>query len=137
MKHALVLQTTAKLLVLLLVVFSVLVLIRGHNEPGGGFIGGLLCGLAFATHALSFGIAQTRRLMKFDPLRLLGIGLLLGAGSGAVSFVMGQPFMTGQWWGTVPGIGKVGTVLIFDIGVYLVVLGTAMMILIGLMGEQD
>lgn len=137
MKHSMVLQATSRLLVLLLVVFSVLVLIRGHNEPGGGFIGGLLCGLAFATHALSFGIARTRRLMRVDPFQLLGLGLLLGAGSGVVSFVMGQPFMTGQWWGAVPGIGKVGTVLIFDIGVYLVVLGAAMMILIGLMGERD
>lgn len=135
--NALVLQTTAKLLVILLVVFSVLVLIRGHNEPGGGFIGGLLCGLAFATHALSFGIRSTRRLMRVDPHRLLGIGLLMAAGSGIVSFLVGQPFMTGQWWAQVPGIGKVGTVLIFDIGVYLVVLGTTLMILVGLMGEHD
>ncbi|MEM1109616.1 MAG: Na+/H+ antiporter subunit B [Planctomycetota bacterium] len=135
--NALVLQTTSRLLVLLLVVFSVLVLIRGHNEPGGGFIGGLLCALAFATHALSFGIRGTRRLIRVDPHRLLGIGLLLAAGSGAVSIVLGQPFMTGQWWAEVPGVGKAGTVLIFDIGVYLVVLGAAMMILVGLMGEGD
>ena len=135
--NALVLQTTARLLVLLLVVFSVLVLIRGHNEPGGGFIGGLLCGLAFATHALSFGIRRTRRLMRVDPYRLLGVGLLLAAGSGTVAVLRSQPFMTGQWLGEVPGIGKVGTVLIFDIGVYLVVLGAAVMILVGLMGEDD
>ncbi|MEL7087907.1 MAG: Na+/H+ antiporter subunit B [Planctomycetota bacterium] len=131
------LQTTSRLLVLLLVVFSVLVLIRGHNEPGGGFIGGLLCGLAFATHALSFGIRSTRRLIRVDPHRLLGVGLLMGAGSGAVAFLLGQPFMTAQWLGEVPGIGKVGTVLVFDVGVYLVVLGAAMMILVGLMGERD
>lgn len=135
--NALVLQTTSRLLVLLLVVFSVLVLIRGHNEPGGGFIGGLLCGLAFATHALSFGIRGTRRLMRVDPYRLLGIGLIMAVGSGVVSSLMGQPFMTAQWIGEVPGIGKIGTVLVFDIGVYLVVLGAAMMILVGLMGEQD
>jgi multicomponent Na+:H+ antiporter subunit B len=135
--NALVLQTTSRLLVVLLVVFSVLVLIRGHNEPGGGFIGGLLCGLAFASHALSFGIRQTRRLMKIDPYHLLGVGLLMAAGSGVFALLLGQPFMTGQWWATVPGVGKVGTVLIFDIGVYLVVLGTTLLLLIGLMGERD
>jgi len=137
MKNSLVLQATSRLLVLLLVVFSVLVLIRGHNEPGGGFIGGLLCGLAFATHALSFGITSTRRIMRVDPLQLLGLGLLLGAGSGVVSFAVGQPFMTGQWWADVPGVGKVGTMLIFDVGVYLVVLGAAVMIIVGLMGKRD
>ncbi|MBB6428441.1 Na+/H+ antiporter subunit B [Algisphaera agarilytica] len=135
--NAPVLQTTAKLLVLLLAVFSILVLIRGHNEPGGGFIGGLLCALAFATHALSFGIRSTRRLLRVDPHRLLGIGLILALGSGVASMVLGQPFMTGQWLGEVPGIGKVGSVLVFDVGVYLVVLGTATMILVGLMGERD
>ncbi|MEM8738765.1 MAG: Na+/H+ antiporter subunit B [Planctomycetota bacterium] len=135
--NALVLQTTARLLVVLLVVFSVLVLIRGHNEPGGGFIGGLLCGLAFATHALSFGIRSTRRLMRVDPRRLLGVGLLLALGSGAFALLRGQPLMTGQWWAEVPGVGKAGTVLIFDVGVYLVVLGAATMILVGLMGERD
>ncbi|MEM6459286.1 MAG: Na+/H+ antiporter subunit B [Planctomycetota bacterium] len=135
--NALVLQTTARLVVLLLVVFSVLVLLRGHNEPGGGFIGGLLCGLAFATHALSFGVRATRRLMRIDPLRLLGVGLILAAGSGLPAMFRGQAFMTGQWLGSVPGIGKVGSVLVFDVGVYLVVLGAAMLILTGLMGEED
>ncbi|MEM9882914.1 MAG: Na+/H+ antiporter subunit B [Planctomycetota bacterium] len=135
--NALVLQTTARLVVLLLVVFSVLVLLRGHNEPGGGFIGGLLCGLAYATHALSFGARATRRLMRVDPFRLLGGGLILAAGSGLPAMFQGQAFLTGQWLGTVPGIGKVGSVLVFDVGVYLVVLGAAMLILTGLMGEED
>jgi multicomponent Na+:H+ antiporter subunit B len=135
--NAIVLQTTARLLVVLLVVFSVLVLIRGHNEPGGGFIGGLLCGLAFATHALAFGVRRMRRLVAVDPTRLLGLGLLLAAGSGVVALLLGQPFMTGQWWADVPGVGKAGTVLIFDVGVYLVVLGTTLLLLIGLMGEHE
>ncbi|MEO1237684.1 MAG: Na+/H+ antiporter subunit B [Planctomycetota bacterium] len=135
--NALVLRTTSRLLVVLLVVFSVLVLLRGHNEPGGGFIGGLLCALAFAAHALSFGVRPTRRLLRADPERLLGVGLLLALLSGAVALFRGQGFMTGQWWVEVPGVGKAGTVLLFDVGVYLVVLGGAMMILVGLMGERD
>lgn len=135
--NSLVLQTAVRTLVLLLVVFSVLVLVRGHNEPGGGFIGGLVCGLAFAAHALSFGIGRTRRLMHIEPYTLLGLGLILAVGSGVVSMLIGQPFMTAQWLGQVPGIGKVGTVLVFDIGVYLVVLGTALMILTGLMDRRD
>ncbi len=135
--NALLLQTASRLLVVLLVVFSALVLLRGHNEPGGGFIGGLLCGLAFATHALSFGVSKTRRITRVEPHTRLGLGLLLSAGSGMAGLMLGQPFLTGQWLGTVPGIGKVGSVLVFDVGVYLVVLGTTLMILFGLMGRKD
>jgi len=135
--NTLLLQTTSRLLVVLLVVFSVLVLLRGHNEPGGGFIGGLLCGLAFATHALSFGVGSTRRLTRIAPHTLLGLGLLLAAGSGMVGLFLGQPFLTGRWLGTAPGIGKLGTVLVFDVGVYLVVLGTTLVILFGLMGREN
>jgi multicomponent Na+:H+ antiporter subunit B len=78
-----------------------------------------------------------RRLVAVDPTRLLGLGLLLAAGSGVVALLLGQPFMTGQWWADVPGVGKAGTVLIFDVGVYLVVLGTTLLLLIGLMGEHE
>jgi len=123
--------------VLLIVVFSVLVLLRGHNEPGGGFIGGLLCGLAFGTHALSFGIRRTRRLVRIQPRVLLGVGLLLAAGGGVVAMLTGKPFLTGLWLGEVPGVGKIVSVLAFDIGVYLVVLGTTLMILFGLMEPED
>lgn len=135
--NALLLQTTARLLAVLLAVFSVLVLLRGHNEPGGGFIGGLLCGLALATHAIAFGGAKTRRLVRVDPRTLLGLGLLIALLSGAVALLLDQPFMTGQWLGKVPGIGKIATVLAFDVGVYLVVLGTTLMIVLTLMRRED
>ena len=135
--NSLLLQTTARLLTVLIAVFSLLVLLRGHNEPGGGFIGGLLCGLALGTHALAFGIRPTRRLVRVEPRTLLGLGLLLAAGGGVSAMLIGKPLLTGLWLAEVPGVGKVGSVLVFDVGVYLVVLGTALTILYGLMEPKD
>ncbi len=134
---SLLLQTTAQLLTVLIAVFSVLVLLRGHNEPGGGFIGGLLCGLAFGIHALAFGIRSTRRLVRVDPRTLLGLGLLFAAGGGVAAMLIGKPLLTGLWLAEIPGVGKVGSVLVFDVGVYLVVLGATLTILYGLMELED
>lgn len=118
-----------------LVLFSIFVLVRGHNEPGGGFIGGLILAAAFALIAMSFGVEQARRALRATPQSIVGAGLLLAIASGCVGLVRGQPLLTAQWWAYVPGVGKFGTVLLFDIGVYLVVVGTTMLVVFQLLGE--
>ena len=107
--------------------FSLFTLLRGHNEPGGGFIGGLLAVTAFALYALAFDAAHARKLLRIPPRLLIGLGLLLALASGCTGWLAGQPFMFGVWLPFVlPAELKLGSVLLFDVGVYLVVLGAAL-----------
>ena len=79
-----------------MLLFSVFVLLRGHNEPGGGFIGGLIAASAFAIHGIAFGVPTVRRALHFHPMAISGFGLLLAALSGLPSLAFGVPFLTGH-----------------------------------------
>jgi multicomponent Na+:H+ antiporter subunit B len=132
-----ILRTTSRFLLPLLVLFSLFILLRGHNEPGGGFIGGLLAAGGVSLYALGHGGQATRRGIRVDPRFLIGAGLLLAALSASVSLLTGAPFFTGLWAAhPVPGIGKVSTVLLFDVGVYLVVIGTTLLTILTLFEEE-
>ncbi len=130
---SLILSTAARYMLPLLLLFSVFLLLRGHNEPGGGFVGGLVAAAAFSLYAIAYDVATARRVLGIDPRFLIGLGLLVALGSGVVSLAQGLPFMTGLWseyaW---PILGKVGTPLLFDIGVYLVVIGVTLTIIFAL-----
>jgi multicomponent Na+:H+ antiporter subunit B len=133
---SLILQTASRYLMVLLVIFSVFVLLRGHNEPGGGFVGGLLIAGAFALYALAYEAKEARRLLRLDPRTIIGLGLVTAAGSGLAAVWHGQPFLTGLWLPyPIPFLGKLGTVFFFDLGVYLVVLGTTLLVLFTLEEE--
>jgi multicomponent Na+:H+ antiporter subunit B len=135
---SLILSTAARYLLSLLLVFSVFILIRGHNEPGGGFIGGLIAAAAFSLNAIAFDAATTRRILRIDPRLLVPSGLLIALGSGIAPLLTGEPFLTGMWLTTsVPVLGglTLGTPLIFDCGVYLVVLGVTMTMILTLAEE--
>jgi multisubunit Na+/H+ antiporter MnhB subunit len=125
------LRTVARPVTMLLVGMSVLVLLRGHDEPGGGFIAGLLAAAGFVVDGLAHGPAHARQLLRTGPLGLLATGLLLAALSGVPGLLGGGAYLQARWWGELLTLGKVGTVLLFDIGVYLVVLGAVSLILLG------
>jgi multicomponent Na+:H+ antiporter subunit B len=76
---SLILSTAARYLLPLLLLFSLFILVRGHNEPGGGFIGGLIAAAAFALNAIAFDAGTTRRTLRLDPRMLIPIGLCSGA----------------------------------------------------------
>lgn len=137
--RTLIFRTMAPYLTSLMVLFSVFVLLRGHNEPGGGFIGGLIAASAFAIYGIACGVSPVRRALYFHPMTISGLGLLLGAAAGAFSFLFDVPFMTGLWASI--GIGGVtvdlSTPLFFDIGVYLVVAGTMTSIALGLEEREE
>ena len=80
-----------------MVLFSIFVLLRGHNEPGGGFIGGLIAVAALSIYGIAFGVETVRRAIVFHPLAIAGAGLMLSTLSGLVSMVFHVPFMTGLW----------------------------------------
>jgi len=137
---SLILRTAARVIMPLQLAFSLVLLLRGHNEPGGGFIGGLVAACGIALHGVAHGIPAARRLLRVPPQMLIGLGLLLAAASGFAGVFQGLPFMTGLWGGSVPtlvaGELKFGTPLLFDTGVYLVVAGVAVLMVFS-MAEDD
>lgn len=132
-----ILRSGARFLVPLMLLFSVFVLVRGHNEPGGGFVGGLVAATAFALVLLSEGLGEARRLLRLDPLALVAAGLLVALASGVPPLLRGSSFMTGLWLkAPLPVVGKVGSPVVFDVGVYLVVLGIVLAVLFALAEEE-
>lgn len=119
-------RTVAPYFASLMVLFSIFVLLRGHNEPGGGFIGGLIAASAFAIYGIACGVSPVRRAIYFHPMAISGFGLLLGSMAGVLSVFSGVPFMTGLWiYPVVLGVElPLSTVLMFDVGVYFVVVGS-------------
>ncbi|MCD1647850.1 Na+/H+ antiporter subunit B [Marinobacter adhaerens] len=138
--NTLILHTAALAIMPLQLMFSVFLLLRGHDEPGGGFIGGLVAASAFVLYAFVFGAESTRKLLRVSPRDILAAGLLFGLASTIPAFWTGQAMLTALWWEVpLPGDGylKLSTVLIFDIGVYLAVLGTLMTFVISLMESDE
>lgn len=137
--RTLIFRTIAPALTSLMLLFSVFVLLRGHNDPGGGFIGGLIAVAAVAIYGIAFGVPVARRALYFHPLAISGAGLLLAAASGLVSLAYNVPFLTGIW-ASFHVLGTevdVSTVMAFDIGVYLVVLGSLSSVALALEERED
>ncbi len=131
--NSLILSTALRLLVPLFLIFSLFLLFQGHNAPGGGFIAGLLTSTIFILHAMNYGVQKTVKTYRIKPLFLIALGLLFAVLSGVIPLVVGQPFLHGLWTDIeIPMIGKPGTPLLFDIGVYLVVTGIMLKIIFSL-----
>lgn len=136
---SLILQTAARYLLLLLLMFSIFLFARGHNEPGGGFVAGLVAAAGFALYAFAYGPAATRLVLRIEPRMLIGLGLLTALASGLLGLAGGEPFLTGEWgYLTLPGLGKIeiGTPVLFDLGVYLAVWGVTLTIIFALAEEE-
>ena len=134
---SIILRTATRYMFPPLLVFSIYVLLRGHHYPGGGFVGGLFAGSAFALYALAFDVASARRVLRLDPRDISAYGLALAFLSGLPGLFSNHPFLTGTWWNLhLPGMElHIGTPMIFDIGVYLVVLGVLLTLVFAL-GEE-
>ena len=121
-----ILEVAARPLYLVILAASIWVLFRGHNEPGGGFIGGLLAVSASILWAVAHGSnAAERRLPLGDAMRLAVVGVVIAGVSGLPALFLGEAYLT-HLWATLPlGVTdlKVSTVLLFDLGVYLCVWG--------------
>jgi len=136
--NTVIFRTMAPVIVAVMLVFSIYISLRGHNEPGGGFIGGLIGASAVSILGMALGPQEAKRAVKVDPLAVAGFGVVIAALSGLLSVFTGSPFMTSIWLyldlgdTTVP----LSTPLVFDIGVYLVVFGTLAAITLGLEGSE-
>jgi len=136
---SIILRTATRYMFPPLLVFSIYLLLRGHHYPGGGFVGGLIAGSAFALYALAFDAATARKLLRFDPRDITAAGLAVALISGIPPLLSGNAFLTGTWWKVPvrPGVTiDIGTPVVFDMGVYLVVLGV-LLSLVFLLAEEE
>lgn len=123
--QSVVLNFVARTLYPLMLLASILIVVRGHDEPGGGFIGGMVAVAATAFRAVAAGSARARRAYPGGPLRLAASGAVLAVVSGLPALWLGQPFLTHYSARPEAGLSgiTVSTVLLFDAGVYLVIWG--------------
>lgn len=133
-----ILSSWARMLAVTMLLVSIYILLRGHNEPGGGFIGGLIAAGAVAIHAFAYGVRETRRSLRFHPCAIAGAGLLLALLSGLPGLLGTDAGFLTHLWATVP-LGftelKLGTTIPFDVGVFLVVVGSIAAFVFALMRD--
>ena len=139
MRRSLIFDTTLRLVFDAAVVFSIYLLFAGHNQPGGGFVGGLVAAAALALRFVAGGAGDVQDLLPVSPWGLLSAGLMLVTGSALVPLFFGNPLLDQQAYDwTVPLLGDVhaATATVFDAGIYLVVVGLLLMVVAGLGDEH-
>ncbi|SFK90468.1 Na+/H+ antiporter subunit A [Geodermatophilus ruber] len=139
-RRSVVLEVVTRILFHPILVFSLFLLFSGHNQPGGGFAGGLVAGLALVLRYLAGGRYELGEAAPVDPGLLLGAGLLFAGGTGVVGLALGgEALQTAILETTLPVFGdvKLVTSLFFDVGVYLIVVGLVLDILRSLGAELD
>jgi multicomponent K+:H+ antiporter subunit A len=130
--HPLLLVVATRVLLPLALVVGVYIFLRGHNLPGGGFIAGLIVAISLLMQALASGYGWAARRSRINAHVLLGSGVLIAAATGAGSFLFGRPFLTSSFgYFHIPFIGEIelATAALFDLGVFLTVVGTVVLAL--------
>ncbi|SDG91648.1 monovalent cation/H+ antiporter subunit A [Nitrosomonas sp. Nm132] len=134
-KHPLIMASLTRVLLPLALLVAVFILLRGHNLPGGGFIAGLITAVALITQYLANGIGWTQTRLPINMHIVIAIGLLLAAMTGVASWLFGYPFLTSAFghldWPLV-GEFELASAMAFDLGVYLVVVGVTLLIMVNL-----
>jgi len=139
--NSVIFRTTSRWLLPVMLVVSIILLMRGHNEPGGGFVGGLMAAAAFSLYALAQGMKAVRTIMPVRPAVFIAAGLGTSLFSGVISILGGAHFMDSVWV-SFPVAGfpehiKVGTPVLFDVGVYLAVMGVVLLMIFSLEEYRD
>jgi multicomponent K+:H+ antiporter subunit A len=133
--HPLMLSVTARLWLPLALVVAAYIFLRGHNDPGGGFIAGLIVAIALLLQYLANGIAWTQLRMARDFHPTVAWGILIAGLTGAGAFVFGEPFLR-SWFDyfKLPLLGKfeLASAALFDLGVFLAVVGAVLLVLVNL-----
>jgi multicomponent K+:H+ antiporter subunit A len=117
------------------VTFAIYLFLRGHDLPGGGFAGGVTMAIAFLLQYLAGGVRWAEDRLRILPLRWMGFGLVVAAATGMGAWAFGYPFLTTHsQYVELPFIGKVpaASALLFDLGVFSLVVGATVLILIAL-----
>lgn len=128
MFSSIILRTTARVAAVAMLLLSVFLYYRGHNAPGGGFIGGLVACGAFVLLFYAFGKAFVQKFLVIRPASWISLGLFCAYLSAIIGPIQSQKFFQGLWI-PFPILGKIGTPMLFDFGVMAVVIGMFMKIL--------
>jgi len=131
--YPLMLRLIARPLLPLSLMVSAFIFLRGHNLPGGGFIAGLITSIALILQYIASGMNWTQDRIPFKYHNVIGLGLLFATIAGAASLAFGYPFLTSTFgYITWPVVGKfeVASALVFDLGVYLTVIGATLLALV-------
>lgn len=135
--HSYLLEQLARVSFFLVNGMALYLLLRGHNQPGGGFIAGLASAASLLLLSLAQGVEVIPRILRWDPVWLAAGGLKLAVLTGVAPMLVGRPFLEHfhGHWRDVPLLGEVhaGTPLLFDLGVYLLVVGITCKLLLVLM----
>ncbi|GGF51311.1 monovalent cation/H+ antiporter subunit A [Azorhizobium oxalatiphilum] len=133
--YLLIPQLVMRWLFPVIIVFAIYVFLRGHDQPGGGFAAGIVLSIAFVLQYMASGVRGAEADLRVLPLRWMGLGLLMAGLTGAGAFVFGYPFLTSHTrYVSLPVIGDipVASALPFDLGVFSLVVGATVLILIAL-----
>ncbi|MGB2680779.1 MAG: hydrogen gas-evolving membrane-bound hydrogenase subunit E, partial [Candidatus Competibacter sp.] len=133
--HPPIMAALARLLLPLALLVSAFIFLRGHNLPGGGFIAGLITAAALIVQYLANGVAWSQERLAWNMPLIIGLGLSAAALTGLASLALGYPFLTsafGHFHWPVIGDFELASAMAFDLGVYLVVVGATLLILIHL-----
>ncbi|TRZ39704.1 Na(+)/H(+) antiporter subunit B [Niallia circulans] len=134
-----ILQTTTKIVLFIILIFSVFIFFTGHYTPGGGFIGGLLTSGAIVLLLLAFDLKTVKKILPFNYMYMIATGLIFAIGTGAGAMVFNVPFLTHAYTHVnMPILGELSlhTATIFDLGVFLVVVGVTMTIIQTIGGDE-
>ncbi|MCG8396973.1 Na(+)/H(+) antiporter subunit B [Bacillus atrophaeus] len=134
-----ILQTVTKLVSFIILLFSFYLFLSGHNAPGGGFVGGLITSSSIVLLLLAYDLKTVKAILPVNFIYVAGTGLLIAILTGAGAFVFGAPFLSHTFgYFHLPFLGKteLATATLFDLGVYLVVVGVTMTI-IQTIGEEE
>jgi multicomponent K+:H+ antiporter subunit A len=126
---SLILQSISRLTLHLMLLFSIYLLVRGHNAPGGGFIAGMLTAVAIILQMVAFDVESFKQEIPWNPLLIVMSGLTVAALTGLGALAFGKPFLTSAFGHFhLPFLGEVelASAALFDVGVYLVVVGTTL-----------
>lgn len=137
---SLILRSATRYIFPLLLLVSIFLLLRGHNQPGGGFIAGLVAACGVVLLIFAWDLPRARRTIRVHPRSYVVAGLLMAVTAGCIGLVGGAPFLTGLWisletaW--FPTL-KLGTPLLFDIGVFFVVFGISLTVVFSLASTEE
>ncbi len=135
-----ILRTTTTLIAFILLAFSVYLFLAGHNAPGGGFIGGLMTAAAIILMYMTYGFESVKKIIPINFRYIVPIGLLIAVLSGAGALLFGEPFLS-QGFTHLKGVPIFGelhlaTAVLFDIGVYVTVVGITLTIILSIANDQ-